>query len=178
MGRIDVHMLVLGTEREDWKAQALASIPREICNVHVVDGIRGHLGRARARGYRQGTCEYVSFVDPDDWVESDTFERCLEFLDNHRVCGVVTEEIVHDYFRDITYRTRHKHGLSVYRRDWIEGFYRYFENVPVAADIRISARREVVLMPFVGRHWRKHASEAFLLRSASMLNSAAQVKRS
>lgn len=166
MGRIDVHMLVLGTEREDWKAQALASIPREVCSVHIVDGIRGDLGRARINGYRQGNCEYVSFVDPDDWVEPDTFERCLSYLDNNRVCGVVTEEIVHDYFRNIVYRTRYKHGLSVYRREWIERFYPYFEKVPAAVDVRISARREVVLLPFAGRHWRKYLSEAFKLRTS------------
>lgn len=166
MSRIDVHMLVLGTEREDWKAQALASIPRTVCNVHIIDGIPGHLGRARINGYRQGECAYVSFVDPDDWVEPDTFERCLDYLDGNRVCGVVTEEIVHDYFRNMTYRTRHKHGLAVYRRDWIEQFYPFFEKLPAAVDVRISARREVTLLPFVGRHWRKHVSDGFKLRTA------------
>lgn len=164
MGRIDVHMLVLGTEREDWMAKALASIPRSICNVHIVEGIRGDLGRARVNGYRHGDCPYVSFVDPDDWIEPDTFEQCLEYLDRTGASGVVTEEIVYDYFRNLRYRTRHKHGLSVYRREWIERHYADFERMPNAVDVRFSAMRDVVLMPFVGRHWRKYDSEAFKLR--------------
>lgn len=171
MSRIDVHMLVMGSEREDWMAKALASIPRDICNVHVTDGIKGDVGKARVKGYRLGTCEYVSFVDPDDWIEPGTFEKCLAYMEEKNARGVVTEEIVYDYFKDMKYRTRHKHGLSVYRREWIETKYPSFEKRLVSNDVQISLCKEIVQMTFVGRHWRKYPSECFKLRQAAGLHS-------
>jgi len=164
MTEIDVHMLVLGSEREDWKAKALASIPADLCRIHIVDGIRGDLGRSRVNGYRRGDHDLVSFVDPDDWIEAGTFERCLDFLSRHPARGVVTQELVYDYFRGEVYRTAHKHGLTVYRRQWIEGFHPKLESGAIKTDVQISVRPEIVQMPFVGRHWRKHVSECFQMR--------------
>lgn len=166
MSKIDVHMLVLGTERPDWKAQAIASIPTDICTLRIVDGIPGHIGRARVRAYKLGDAEFVSSLDPDDWVEPNTFELCLDFLERHPRCpGVVSLEIVHDYFKRRTYMTRNKHGLKVYRRKWLETRYFEMEDDPaVSTGIRTSSRAEVLQLPIMGLHWRKYPSEAFLLR--------------
>jgi len=169
MSRIDVHMLLLGNEREDWKAAAVASVPPSICTLRFADGIAGHIGRARQRAYALGDADYVSYVDPDDWLESDTFERCLAYLDRHRRCaGVVTHEMVHDEFRGRVYETRDKHGLAVFRREWLNANLHRLES-PAAVDIRLTLRPEIVLLPFVGRHWRKYESAGWGLRGLTPL---------
>lgn len=165
MGRIDVHMLLLGHEREDWMKAAIASVPPHVCNLHVLDGILGDLGAARTRGYAIGDASYVSHVDPDDWIETNTFERCLDYLDRHPRCpGAVTHEMVHDQLRNRIYETRDKHGLAVYRREWLRAnLYRLQR--PGGIDVSLSKRPEIVLLPFVGRHWRRHERASFRLRS-------------
>lgn len=168
MSKIDVHMLVLGSERPDWKAQAIASIPTDICTLRVVDGIPGHIGQARVRAYELGDAEFVSSLDPDDWVQPNTFERCLDFLERHPRCpGVVTLEVVHDYFTREIYTTGRKHGLKVYRRQWLQTRYAEMKDDPGrATEIRVSSRPEILQLPFVGVNWRRYPSEAFRLRKA------------
>lgn len=49
MSRIGVHTLLLGNEREDWKAAAIASVPPSICTLRFADGIAGHIASAPMR---------------------------------------------------------------------------------------------------------------------------------
>lgn len=168
MGRIDVHMLLLGNEREDWKAAAIAAVPTAICTLHMLDGIPGNVGQGRINGYAIGGAPYVSHVDPDDWIEANSFERCLDYLERNPRCpGVVTREMVHDHFQDRVYETRDKHGLAVHRREWLNANLHRLRR-PWGADVMVSKRPEIVLLPFVGRHWRRYESAAHLVRSGAL----------
>lgn len=79
--RIDVHVLYC-YEPMRWVDDALISLAAEPVNVHLCKGIKGKVGLARAHAFRQGTAEYVAFVDADDEVVSGAFNAALDILDN------------------------------------------------------------------------------------------------
>ena len=77
---IDVHLLTLPEDRQDWFDQCIRSLQGQPITLHVLAGIRGHIGRARDAGFSIGTNPYVSLVDPDDWVTPNGFVDCLSLL--------------------------------------------------------------------------------------------------
>ena len=79
--RIDVHVLYC-YEPIRWIDDALISLAAEPVNVHLVPGIKGKVGLARANAFRRGTAEFVAFVDGDDAVVSGAFQAALDVLDS------------------------------------------------------------------------------------------------
>lgn len=79
---LDCHIIVSPDTPREWVTQCLDSVHAAADRagypvaVHVVDGVPGHIGKARSTGYALGTESYVTCVDDDDWVEPDTF-ACL-----------------------------------------------------------------------------------------------------
>jgi hypothetical protein len=64
------------------------SLQNEPINLHLVDGVPGHVGRTRANGFRIGEAPYVSCVDPVDLVMPGAFQACIDALeDNPLACG-------------------------------------------------------------------------------------------
>lgn len=100
MHDIDVHIIVTDGwtgQKEHWLDQCLSSLEDEPVNIHLIEGELGHIGRSRARGFRQGDAKYVSFVDPDDWVEPGIFSLVQQHLDQHpEVSLAATAERIHD----------------------------------------------------------------------------------
>ena len=67
-------------------ARRFESDPR----VRVIDKPHGGLGDTRNWGAREATGEYLAFVDSDDWLEEDAFEKTVrrggrEWGGSHRV---------------------------------------------------------------------------------------------
>lgn len=94
---IDVHILSHPTQdRSVNLMQLLVKLRRsDEINVHVVKGIKGHIGRGRLRGFLEGTSEYVTFIDDDDDVDVAVLESCEAILDaNPEVSGVHTAELI------------------------------------------------------------------------------------
>lgn len=77
---IDVHLITLPDTRRDWLEKCIDSLAGEPIHLHIVDGVRGHIGIGRRRGFQCGDSEFVSFVDPDDWVVPGAFRACFEAL--------------------------------------------------------------------------------------------------
>jgi len=70
--RIDVHLLTLN-EPAEWREACIASLDSAPIQLHVLQGIPGRIGEARAGGYAQGTLPLVSFVDPDDLYAASVY---------------------------------------------------------------------------------------------------------
>ena len=132
---IDVHVLTLPGLPEEWVKQRRDSIEAAVAAagfpvyVHEVEGIAGHLGRSRKKGYSVGTQPYVSHVDHDDWVREDAFSIVKPLLEEG-VDAITTGEVlvrgeVH------TLSPNYPHHLAVFKRDMIEGLpYDKFEIFP------------------------------------------------
>ena len=77
---IDVHLLTLPNDRQDWFEQCMASLKNQPITLHVLAGVKGHIGKGRYNGFSVGEHPYVSLVDPDDWATPNGFSDCLKLL--------------------------------------------------------------------------------------------------
>jgi hypothetical protein len=58
----------------------MASLRKQPITLHVLAGVKGHIGKGRYNGFQAGRHPYVSLVDPDDLVTKNGFRDCLELL--------------------------------------------------------------------------------------------------
>ena len=78
---IDVHILTHG-ETQEQLDRCIASLDGQPVIIHVVQGIdEWPPENGRRLGYSKGSAEFVSYVDPDDWVEPNAFDRLLAAID-------------------------------------------------------------------------------------------------
>ncbi len=95
--RVDTHVLLLPSTRQDWWEQCRVSLENEPIHLHVTDGVEGHIGQARAKGFSLGESPYISCVDHDDIVVPGAFQACIDALEaNPNACGAYTDEMVID----------------------------------------------------------------------------------
>lgn len=88
---LDIHVLTVERQRQDWLQQCVASIQRASeglpVHLHLVPGVEGHIGEARRLGFAAGTAEWVSWVDADDWLAPDAIGALWPLRDRQGVCG-------------------------------------------------------------------------------------------
>lgn len=122
---LDVHILVSADTPKEWVAQCLASVlvaqdrAGYPVHVHVVPGVPGHIGRARAVGFAQGNQPYATYVDDDDWVEPQAF-ACLHASMLANALAIYTREIIWKNGKGAPFDGRQ--ALRVFRRDVMDGF--------------------------------------------------------
>lgn len=63
-------------------------------------------------------CEYITFVDSDDWIEPDTFELSIEYL--QKEIDIITYKIIRFYNEDYSYISEHGFESKLYHRKEIE----------------------------------------------------------
>ena len=120
---IDVHILNMPNDRQDWAKQCETSLAQEPVIVHNLDGVIGNVGAGRALGFAQGNLPFVSYVDPDDYVLPGGFAACAKILTDHpQISCVGTREYRIGVNGEIpAYNRSHSgpHHLLVFRRDAI-----------------------------------------------------------
>ena len=175
--RIDVHLLTLN-EPAEWRAACIASLDGAPIRLHVVPGIPGCIGAARAAGYARGSLPLVSFVDPDDLYEPSAFTQLADALDAcpQAVMAYTDEALTDAAGRDIAVRrlaysrwqhansASHVHGLIVMRRSAVEAAFAETTDLNNFADwlltLLVAKRGGVLHLPIVGRHWRQHSQQS------------------
>ena len=121
---LDVHVLVMDYTPKDQIDRCFKSIHDAVDRagfpvfVHRVAGVVGHLGKARLKGYSQGSAEYVTHVDDDDWVEPDAFSALFEHMEEGAEAITTGENHVHE--KASIENPGSKHHLAVYRREFVE----------------------------------------------------------
>ena len=175
--RIDVHLLTMN-EPPEWREACIASLDGAPIQLHVVPGITGHIGEARAAGFAAGSLPLVSFVDPDDLYEPSAFTQLADALDARPQAVMVytdealTDENGHDIaVRRLAYSrwqhansASHVHGLIVMRRSVVEAVLKETTDLNNFADwlltLLVAKRGGVLYLPIVGRHWRQHPQQS------------------
>lgn len=151
---IDIHVLTHSGTRPEWLKQCLASLEGEPVIVHVVEGIDGSVGAGRAKGFALGVCEFVGYVDSDDYVIPGHYEKCLRMLKiKQAVVGMEHVEYLDG--------SRHKfpkgfHNGAVYRRTDIEPLIKAMPYAPYTADAIIRDTLKPYQMQAVGYVWRAY----------------------
>ncbi|WP_019561991.1 hypothetical protein [Caldimonas manganoxidans] len=171
--RIDVHLLTLD-EPAEWRAACIESLAGAPIRLHVLPGIPGRIGQARAAGYARGTLPLASFVDPDDLYEAGAFAPLADALDAcpQAVLAYTDEALMDEAGRPLGVRrlaysafqhahsASHVHGLIVMRRCAVEPLLPRLFDLRLRAEWALtrmlSQRGSVLHLPIVGRHWRQH----------------------
>ena len=175
--RIDVHLLTLEEPRE-WRDECIQSLQGAPIELHVLPGIPGHIGQARALGFACGELPLVSFVDPDDRYEASAFAQLADALDScPQALLAYTDEAhmdtqgnqqprrPHAYSRWLhANNASHVHGLIVMRREAVlleQQVLRAMQTCQIwMLTQRLAKRGAVLHLPIVGRYWRQHPNQA------------------
>ncbi|HBP1726835.1 hypothetical protein [Pseudomonas aeruginosa] len=175
--RIDVHLLALN-EPAEWREACIANLEGAPIQLHVVPGIAGRIGEARAAGFAAGSLPLVSFVDPDDLYEASAFTQLADALNAcpRAVMAYTDEALMDETGRDIAVRrlaysrwqhansASHVHGLIVMRRTAVEAALAETTDLNNFADwlltLLVAKRGGVLHLPIVGRHWRQHPQQS------------------
>lgn len=188
MKKVDIHIIRPTSWTETttkWHKQCLDSLQSEPVNIHFVDYVPGDIRAARFAGFSQGSCEYVSFVDCDDWVEPGIFQLCTDVLDsNPGACGAFTRSHrINVNCEGVEVKTPlrpyHKwplptngiltdiHQLAVMRRDdCLRVYTETYDDIPPQIHEMTWVYWEMarvkpwIAMPEFGYNWRDHVAGA------------------
>ena len=145
----DIEIIVVNDESPDHSAEIIKEYESMDKRIKVVNRKNGGLARARNSGLSVATAEYIGFVDCDDWVELEMFEKMYEmgtkysadivicdyniifekYVEKSRL-GMETEVLDMDvlgmrqYFDK--YQFVYKHGDQVWNKIYKRGFIQNF----------------------------------------------------
>jgi len=178
VAKVDVAIMRVPGEREDWFQYCLESLEREPVNVHIIEGVVGHIGKGRIKCLQVGSEPYVAYVDPDDLVCRGAFQACIDALEAQpdKVLAYTREAWLHEsglmyaahgrnhyepFFgtEDEAFRAHH---LCVYRRSALPdlGFLADYPNMPEQALKQRLWDNNFAFIDQVGYGWRKHDNQS------------------
>lgn len=118
---LDTHILVSEHTPLATSSRCLESVLQAIdatdfnVRIHLVSAIDGHIGRGRKIGFSRGVYPYVTYVDDDDYVDSDHFQIMGEAMRNS-VDAFFTRETVHFPCGEF-YVPQRRHCRGAFKRD-------------------------------------------------------------
>jgi glycosyltransferase involved in cell wall biosynthesis len=119
---LDVHIAMVQSTPPEWLQQCVGSVleaarrsPFRV-NVHLVQGVPGRIGDARAVGYAQGSEPYVTYVDDDDYILPEAFEKMDSAIRRYPEALFMAESQLQNGRLS---NGPQRHHLCVYRRNLI-----------------------------------------------------------
>lgn len=106
------------------------------------------VGYSRNRGIDAAQGEFVGFVDPDDWIDSDFYEKLIKTAEKKLtpvVCGDVIEHpiagkpIKQKRNMKKTWHNFSRHWSGVYLRDFLNRYNLHYPSIPINEDIVFEA---------------------------------------
>ena len=74
----DIEIIVVDDGSTDNTPAILKEYSKKDARIKIITQENSKQGAARNNGIKNSTGEYISFVDSDDWVDEDYFEKILE----------------------------------------------------------------------------------------------------
>lgn len=169
---IDLHILILGNENQTWLEQCLQSLENEPVNLRMCQGIPGDLSQARSLALKQGTSEYVGWVDPDDYIIPGAYARLLTLVGDKSFVWGKEQIIEYDDSMNIVRQAVLKtpHHIHIVHRDVID--YSYLESRKMDYPDRWISRLTSggVFDDTIGYVWRKYPSSPCMLHRKNNRN--------
>ena len=91
----DIEIICVNDGSTDKSAEILDSYAERDPRVKVINQINSGVSEARNRGLRSADREIIGFVDPDDFVESDFFEKLYNAA-NENKCDIACANIIRE----------------------------------------------------------------------------------
>ena len=128
------------------------------------------VGYSRNRGIDAAKGEFVGFVDPDDWIDSDFYEKLIKTAEKKLtpvVCGDVIEHpiagkpIKQKRNMKKTWHSFNYHWSAVYLRDFLNRFNLHYPSIPVNEDrvfeasVKTNVPKPILYVPGTAYHYCK-----------------------
>lgn len=173
---VDTHVLLMPGTNPVWWKDCRQSLAEEPVRLHLIKGVKGHVGAGRIEGFRQGESPFVSCVDPDDLVIPGAFAACIEALEkNPDACGAYTDELLintkgntirpgiwsgQEWNPLLQLEPRYLHHIYVMRRQFVEQHLHELEKWPNLAEFilkgLVAAHGPWIHVDRFGYKWRLH----------------------
>lgn len=121
----NLEILCINDGSKDNSLSILKKYAAQDSRIKVFDRANQGSGISRNFGIAQSSGEYLSFIDPDDWVETDTYRKLYEFIKAKPEMPEVVEffyKVYHDATGEVVHDTHAKSilkkcGLDLLNRD-------------------------------------------------------------
>lgn len=178
---IDVHMLLMGNEREDLLSQCMESLKDEPITLHKCKGIPGDIRTARADAISKGTNDYVGWVDPDDFIIPGSYQKLLDAIGDKKFAWC-DEEVWHmtPDLKTISskYIKNEPHHMHIIHRSLLD--YDLIRNrVPIRTPDRWVGMHAVngVHVKSIGYVWREYSTSGSRILYADIDNQRNEARR-
>ena len=157
----DLEIICIDDKSTDNTLDVLKMCAREDLRIRIIENDENMgVGYSRNRGLDAATGEYVGFVDPDDWVDTDFYEKLIKVAEKTKtpvVCGDVFEYPVtgKPFHRNANFkRSGHWHWMgfwsAVYSRDFLNQFNLFFPSLVIGEDSVFEAAVKVHMPKSIG----------------------------
>ena len=147
----------------------------EPVNVTVVDGLPGHIGKGRVKGFRCGNEELITYIDDDDDFKPGIFDKILECFEKEDIDALCTREnrISSTGTRTARfpfkyYDKRHLfrlHHFGVFKRSLVSPFIDDLNDLPDSSEHYLWAKlllnnAKIRHLPIAGYDWYIHDQDS------------------
>ena len=94
----DIEIIVINDGSKDNTLSIIRKLMLEDTRIVLIDKKNGGVSQARNDGIKKARGEYISFIDGDDWIEKDCFEKSYKYgMENN--LDMIACDMSLDYFR-------------------------------------------------------------------------------
>jgi len=120
----DMEILLINDGSTDNSLQKCKEFAKTDKRIIVLDKSNGGLSSARNMGLDHATGDYIAFIDSDDTVSSDVYEKNIDILKNDKTIDILQFPVYKNYGKENAFINSQKTGEIVGTenlfREWIE----------------------------------------------------------
>lgn len=130
----DIEVLLIDDGSTDGSGKKCDDYARKDKRIHVIHTSNQGVSHARNRGLEQAKGEYISFIDSDDWIDSDMIATLYRLMQTHHADLSTCGYIIEDENGSIIYNIKEKAIYTLNKWDAIyslfhDKYYKYKGNL-------------------------------------------------